>query len=236
MNAMVLCDSPLFLISLTLCAYLAGTALQRRTGSSLANPTLVAILIVGLVLRLLHLSYATYFSGAQLLHFLLGPATVALAIPLVRSLEHLRRSLLPTLAALLAGSVTGACSAYAIVRLCGGNQQLALTMLPKSLTTPIAIDVSQAIGGLPSLTTVFAIAAGVLVAVTLPWLLKIFRIVDPAAAGLAAGTAGSGIATARVVPMGALPLAFAGVAIGMNGLITAAIAPVLVRLLQHCWH
>lgn len=233
MNAFALRASPLFLITLTLTAYIAGTALNRRTQSSLANPTLIAILIVGVVLRAIGLPYVTYFQGSQFLHFLLGPATVALAIPLVRSLEHLRRGLLPTLAALLAGSVTGAFSAYAIVRIFGGNQLLALTMMPKSLTTPIAIDVSQAIGGVPSLTTVFAIAAGVLVAVMLPWLIKVFRIHDLAAAGLAAGTAGSGIATARVVPMGTLPVAFAGVAIGMNGLITAALAPVLARLLRH---
>ncbi len=236
MNVMALRASPLFLIALTLCAYFAGSALSRRTQSSLANPTLVAILIVGFVLRVISLPYGAYFSGVQFLHFLLGPATVALAIPLVRSLEHLRRGLLPTLSALLAGSVTGAVSAYGIVRLCGGDQLLALTMLPKSLTTPIAIDVSQTIGGVPALTTVFAITAGVLMAVTLPWVMKLLHIHDPAAAGLAAGTAGSGIATARVVPMGTLPLAFAGVAIGMNGLITAMLAPVMIKLLHHFGH
>ena len=104
-------------------------------------------------------------------------------------------------------------------------------MLPKSLTTPIAIDVSQTIGGLPSLTAVFAITAGILIAVLLPYLLRLFHIQDPASAGLAAGTAGSGIATARVVPMGTVPLAFAGVAIGLNGLITALLAPLLARIL-----
>ena len=233
MAAGALRASPLFLVLLTLGAYLLGVAISRRTQSSLANPTLIAILIVGLALRLTGLTYFEYFQGAQLLHFLLGPATVALAIPLVRSLEHLRRSLLPTLLALLAGSVTGAVSAYGLVRLCGGDRLLALTMLPKSLTTPIALGVSQAIGGLPALTTVFAIAAGVLVAVCLPWLMKVLRVTDPAAAGLAAGTAGSGIATARVVPLGTLPTAFAGVAIGVNGLITSAIAPLLVRVLRH---
>lgn len=233
MMAGALRASPLFLVLLTLGAYLIGVAVSRRTQSSLANPTLIAILIVGLALRLTGLTYFEYFQGSQLLHFLLGPATVALAIPLVRSLEHLRRGLLPTLLALLAGSVTGTVSAYGIVRLCGGSQVLALTMLPKSLTTPIALGVSQAVGGLPALTTVFAIAAGVLVAVCLPWLMKVFRVTDSAAAGLAAGTAGSGIATARVVPMGTVPVAFAGVAIGMNGLITATLAPLLARLLRH---
>lgn len=221
------------MITLTLCAYLVGAAISRRAQSSLANPTLIAILLIGLAMRVSSVSYPRYFLGVQPLHFLLGPATVALAIPLVRSLEHLRKGFVPTLTALLAGSITGAVSAFGLVRLCGGDLRLALTMLPKSLTTPIAIDVSGSIGGVPALTTVFAISAGIMVAVTLPWLLKLFRIDDPFAAGLAAGVAGSGIATARVVPMGTVPLAFAGVAIGMNGLVTAAIAPLLVRLLRH---
>lgn len=233
MSVMALRASPVFLVTLTVAAYLAGVALSRRTGSSLANPTLVAILIVGFVLRTVALPYPTYFAGAQVLHFLLGPATVALAIPLVRSLEHLRRGWFPMATALLAGSVTGMLSAYAGVKLCGGDGVLALSMLPKSLTTPIAMDVSQGVGGVPALTTVFAIAAGVLVAVCLPGLVRLLRVTDPAAAGLAAGTAGSGIATARVVPMGTVPLAFAGVAIGMNGLVTAILAPLLVRVLRH---
>lgn len=222
---------PVFLLLLTLGAFLAGASLHRRSGSSLANPTLVAIVLIGLTLRILEIPYAQYFGSVQLLHFLLGPATVALALPLVRSIEHLRRSLLPTLAGLVAGALTGAVSSYVLVRLLGGDRTLALTMLPKSLTTPIALEVSQTIGGIGSLTAVFAIAAGILVAVALPWMTKVLRIRDEAAAGLAAGTAGSGIATARVISMGAVPVAFAGVAIGLNGLITAAIAPLLARVL-----
>ncbi len=235
MTAMALRASPLFLVTLTVSAYLLGMAASRKTASSLANPTLIAIMIVGLVLRMIGVPFYAYYTGTQPVNFLLGPATVALAIPLVRSLEHLRRGLLPTLAALFAGSVTGAVSAYGMVRLLGGESGLALSMLPKSLTTAIAIDVSNGIGGVPSLTAVFAILAGVMVAVLLPWLMRALRIQHPAAAGLAAGTAGSGIATARVVPMGTLPLAFAGVAIGMNGLLTAALAPVLARCFRHVW-
>ncbi len=224
---------PLFLLSYTIAAYLIGVWLQRRTKVALANPTLIAIVFVGLLLWVTHMPYATYFANVQLLHFLLGPATVALAIPMVLSLEHLRRGLVPTLAALLAGCVTGAVSAYALVRLCGGTPQLALSMLPKSLTTPIAMGVSDAIGGIPSLSAVFGITAGILVAVMLPSLLRLLRVTDPAATGLAAGTAGSGIAAASVIPLGPIPAAFAGVAIGVNGLLTATLAPLLARLFAH---
>ena len=224
---------PLFLLAFTIAAYLLGVWLQRRTRVALANPTLIAIVLVGGLLWALHMPYAQYFAGVQLLHFLLGPATVALAIPMVLSLEHLRRGLLPTLVALLAGSVTGAVSAYTLVRLFGGEQQLALSMLPKSLTTPIAMGVAESIGGIPSLSAVFAITAGILAAVMLPALLKLLRVAEPAAVGLAAGTTGSGIAAASVISLGPIPAAFAGVAIGVNGLLTAALAPVLVRLLAH---
>ena len=223
----------LLLLTATVVFYLAGVWLQERTRSPLANPTLIGILCVGVMLRLLHMPYATYFANVQPLHFLLGPATVALAIPMVLSLEHLRRGLAVTLIALCAGSVTGALSAYTLVRLCGGDRVLALSMLPKSLTTPIAMGVSTTIGGTASLTAVFAILAGILAAVVLPVLMRVFKINSPAAIGLAAGTGGSGIAAAAVIPLGPVPAAFAGVAIGVNGLLTALLAPLLARIFSH---
>ena len=228
-----LLTEPLFFLPLTIAFYLAGVWIQRRTQSPLANPTLIGVVLIGTTLWLLHISYAQYFSSVQLLHFLLGPATVALAIPMVQSLEHLKRGLLPTLAALLAGSLVGAISAYGLVRLCGGSQLLALSMMPKSLTTPIAMGVADTLGGTASLTAVFAIVAGILTAIFLPMLLRALRVHHPAATGLAAGTAGSGIAAAAVIPIGPVPAAFAGIAIGINGLLTALLAPLLVRLFQH---
>ena len=222
---------PVFLLTFTIGAFLCGVALERRTGSSLANPTLITIAAAGMLMRVTGIGYSEYFRGVYLLHFLLGPATVALAIPLARSISHLRKSLGPTMVALFAGSLTGAVSAYALVRMAGGSRLLALTMMPKSLTTPIAIDVSAAAGGVPSLTAVFAILGGVLMAVALPAMRRLLRVTDEAATGLAAGTAGSGIATARAITVGPLAAAFAGVAIGMNGLITALLMPLLVRIL-----
>ncbi|SDG04842.1 LrgB family protein [Terriglobus roseus] len=224
---------PLFLLPLTILFYLAGVWLQRRTGSPIANPTLIGIVLVGITIKLLHIPYTRYFTSVQILHFMLGPATVALAIPMVLSLEHLRRGLLPTLIALIAGSLTGATSAYGIVLLCGGSHTLALSMMPKSLTTPIAMGVSDAIGGTASLTAIFAVVGGIITAIILPMLLRILRVHHPAATGLTAGTAGAAIAAASVIPLGPIPAAFAGIAIGVNGLITALLAPVLVRLFQH---
>lgn len=225
--------SPLFLLTFTIGAYLCGVALERRTGSSLANPTLIAVVAAGLLMRVSGIGYMDYVRGLYLLSFLLGPATVALAIPLARSLNHLRKSLVPTLIALVVGSLTGAISAYVLVRVMGGDRVLALTMMPKSLTTPIALEVSLNIGAIPSLTAVFAIMAGILTAVALPIMQRVLRVNDEAATGLAAGTAGSGIATARAIHVGPLAAAFAGVAIGMNGLITALLAPLLAKIMNH---
>ena len=224
---------PLFALLLTIGAYLVAVAVQQRLRNPLANPVLIAIVLIGATLHLFHVSYAEYFSGAQFIHFLLGPATVALAIPLVCSLEHMRRSFGPMLAALGAGSLIGMVSGYGLVRISGGSQLVALSMLPKAVTTPIAIAVAGNIGGLPSLAAVLAIAGGILVAVTIDPVFNLLRIVDPAARGLAAGTAGSGIGASRVIPQHPLAAAFAGVAIGMNGLLTAVLAPLVVPLLKH---
>lgn len=225
--------APLLALTLTLVAYLAGVALQRRLKTPVANPVLFAIVVIGIALRLTHTSFAAYFAGAQFLHFLLGPATVALAIPLVQSIEVIRRSLVPLLAALAAGSLTSALTGYGLARALGASQPIALSMLPKSLTTPIAIGVAESIGGVPSLCAVLAIAAGILVAVSIDAVARSLRVTDWQAIGLAAGTAGSGIGASRVIPQHPLAAAFAGVALGANGLLTALLAPLLAKLLKH---
>ena len=224
--------TPLVALTFTVTAYLVGVALQQRLKSAAANPVLFAVAVIGLTLKLTHIPYAMYFAGARFLHFLLGPATVALAIPLVRSLEAIRRSLFPLFAALLAGSVISILSGYGVARSLGASQPIALSMVPKSLTTPIAIDVSEAIGGIPSLTVVLAIAAGILVAMVIDSVLRILRITDWRAVGLAAGTAGSGIGASQVIPQHSLAAAFAGIALGANGLVTALLAPLLTPLLK----
>jgi predicted murein hydrolase (TIGR00659 family) len=225
---------PLFAIVLTLGAYLFGVEIEKRLRNPLANPVLIAIVLIGVTLRLLHLSYQDYFTGAQFIHFLLGPATVALAIPMVRALEHMRRGFWPLISAILAGCIIGIVSGYGLVRLLGGSQAVALSMTPKSLTTPIAIAVSASIGGIPSLSAVLAILGGILVAISIDPILHWLKINEPSARGLAAGTAGSGIGASRVIPQHTLSAAFAGVAIGANGILTAVLAPLLVPLLKHC--
>jgi putative effector of murein hydrolase len=227
--------SSLFALTLTLAAWLIGVWIQRRLrGLPLANPVLIAIVLIGAVLRLTHTSYSTYFQGAQFIHFLLGPATVALAIPLVRNIHQIRRSLPALGPALILGSLLSAVFGYLLVRLGGGTREVALSMLPKAATTPIAIGVARNIGGIPALTAVFAIAGGIIAAVSIETLLRFIRVDDWRAAGLAAGTAGSGIGAAEVLRRSEVAGAFAGMAIGLNGLLTSILCPLiawLVRLL-----
>ena len=227
-----LAASPLLGLTVTLLAYLIGDALYRKSSQNpLFNPVAIAILLlVGLLLGT-GTPYQTYFDGAQFVHFLLGPATVALAIPLYIHADKVRRLLLPILLALLTGSITAITSAMALTWLLGGSIQTVLSMAPKSITTPVAMGIAEKIGGLPSLTAVLVIMTGVVGAITANHLLKWLRIGDDSVKGFAIGVASHGIGTARAFQISELAGAFAGLAMGLNALLTALLAPLMVRLL-----
>jgi putative effector of murein hydrolase len=228
-----LASTPLLWLAVTLAAWLLGRRVQAACGQSpLVNPVLIAIALVAALLVVTGTPYPTYFSGAQFIHFLLGPTTVALAVPLAANLHHVRRCLRGTGLAILAGSLTSAVSGVAVVWLLGGSQGVALSMAPKAVTTPIAMAVAQQVGGIPSLTAALAIAGGIVAAVTVQLVLGKARITDWRAQGLAAGVAGSGIAAAQVAPLNGLAAAFAALGIGLNGLVTAVLVPLLARLLH----
>jgi putative effector of murein hydrolase len=223
--------SPLLWLTLTLAAFAFGQFVQRVCGRSpLANPVLIAIVAMVAILKCTNTPYAEYFAGAQFIHFLLGPATVALAVPLALNLEHIRRSLRGVGLALLAGSLTSMISGVAVVWLMGGGRAVAFSMAPKAVTTPIAMALSQEVGGVPALTAALAIAGGIVAAVIGQVVLRWFRVDDWRSRGLAAGVAGSGVAAAQIAPLSGLAAAFAAIGIGLNGLITAFIVPMLAWL------
>ena len=191
---------------------------------------LIAIgIIVGLLLAT-GTPYPVYFQGAQYVQFLLGPATVALAVPMYANLGQIRRTAFALLPALLAGSITAAGSAMGIARLLGASPTVVLSLAPKSVTTPIAMGIAEQIGGEPSLAAVFVLITGITAIVLLGPVMRGLRITSWAAQGLGAGTAGHGLATARVLLLSETAGAFGGLAIGLNGLITALIVPLLARL------
>ncbi len=226
-----LAPSPLLWLTATLVAYVVGRGIQRLCGGSpLANPVLIAIVAMGGLLEITGTSYATYFAGARFIHFLLGPATVALAIPLARNLNHVRRSFHGVGLALLAGSLTSTLTGVLVVWALGGGREIAFSMAPKAVTTPIAMAVAQQVGGLPALTAALAIGGGIVAAVIGQTVLRRLRIDDWRAHGFAAGVAGSGVAAAQVAPLNGLAAAFAALGIGLNGLLTALVVPLLATL------
>lgn len=229
-----LSTSPLMHLTLTLCAYAFGNYLFRKSGrKAIFNPVLIAVIIIVLILTLTHTNYETYFEGAQFVHFLLGPATVALAIPLYRQFDRVRKSWAAILVSLLAGSLTAALSAILIGWLFGANAGILASIAPKSATAPIAMGISEKIGGLPSLTAALVILTGVLGAVVGPWILDLTGIKRSSARGFAIGLASHGIGTARALQINELAGAFSALAMGLNGLATSLLVPLLFALISN---
>jgi predicted murein hydrolase (TIGR00659 family) len=222
--------TPLLGLTVTLLAYQAAFWLYTKSGlNPLANPVAIAVaMLVGLLLAT-DTPYATYFEGAQFVHFLLGPATVALAVPLYANLGKLKRNLLPVCGALLAGSVTAVASAVGIGWALGASRETLLSLAPKSVTTPIAMGIAEKLGGLPSLTAVLVVCTGILGAVLARGILNLLRIEDHAVRGFAVGVAAHGIGTARAFQVSETMGAFAGLAMGLNGLATAFLFPLALR-------
>jgi predicted murein hydrolase (TIGR00659 family) len=218
-----LSTSPLLGLTLTVCAYVVAHAIYVRCKfAPLANPVAIAVALVSLVQR--------YFAGAQFVHFLLGPATVALAVPLARQVPRLRRAFVPLACALTCGCVTAIVSSVALAMLLGATPQIARTLGPKSATTPIAMAVAERLGGYPSLTAVLVMGTGILGAITARYLFNAIRVDSPVARGFALGVAAHGIGTARAFQVSAEMGAFAGLGMGLNGALTALLAPWLVPL------
>jgi len=226
-----LSTTPLLWLTGTLAAYLLGFTLFERAGRNpVVQPVAVAVVILVVVLLVSGTEYDTYFEGAQFVHFLLGPATVALAVPLFAQWKRVRRSVLPMAAALVAGSLTAVISAVGIAMMLGASRESVRSLAPKSVTTPIAMGIAEKIGGLPSLTAVLVILTGIIGAMTATPLLNLLGLKDFAARGFAIGVASHGIGTARAFQVSELAGAFAGIAMGLNALATAVIVPLLVRL------
>ena len=226
-----LSQGPLVWLTLTLVAYVAGDplaeAVQRRP---YANSVLIAAVLLAVMLWLTGTSYEVYFEGAQFVHFLLGPATVALAVPLYLQGARLKRAVLPVIAGLVTGSFVAVVSALGIARAFGVDAVTLASLAPKSTTAPVAIGIAQSLGGSPTLAAVLVILTGITGAMIATPLLNALRIRDWRARGLAVGTAAHGIGTARAFQVNPTAGAFAGIGMGLNAILTALIAPLLLRL------
>ncbi len=223
--------SPLFGLGVTLLVYAGAKRLYARVRFFLLHPVLVSIAVIIAALKLLDVDYATYMKGGGIVAFFLAPAVVALGLPLYRQLKRLSAQALPLAATTLFASVVGILASVAPVLLLGGPRELLASLAPKSVTTPIAIVVAQQIGGLPSLTAAAVVLTGVVGAVAGPLTLRLIGIAEGIAFGYAMGTASHGIGTARALETGELEGAASSLALCMNGIATAVLAPWIVRVL-----
>lgn len=226
-----LSTTPLLWLTVTLIAWALADRIAELCGRHpLANPVLLAIALVAAVLLATGTPYRTYFEGAQFVHFLLGPATVAIAVPLYRNWPLVVRNLAPMLAALSVGAVVAVVSALGIALLLGVPPAVLVALAPKSVTAGIAMGISESLGGEPALTAVLVILTGLIGAVTVTPLMNAMGIRDYAARGFAVGLAAHGIGTARAFVVDPVAGTFAGIAMGLNALLTALLVPVALRL------
>ena len=224
--------TPLLGLTATLVVYqLAFTAYQRSGFHPAVNPVALSVAMLGLLLWATQTPYATYFEGAQFVHFLLGPATVALAVPLFEQLDKLRQWWWPMLGALVVGTVSATVTAIGVGWALGATRATLASLAPKSVTTPVAMGIAERIGGLPSLTAVLVVSTGIIGAVCARPLFDAMRIQDPVVRGFALGTSAHGIGTARAFQVSPTMGAFSGLAMGLAALFSAVVLPALAAFL-----
>ncbi|WP_337882676.1 LrgB family protein [Chromobacterium haemolyticum] len=224
-------ESPLTGVFVTLLAYRLALAFNRRChGHPLSNPVLIGVLLVLGWLVLTRTDYRQYMQGAQWIQMLLGPATVALAVPLYGNLSRLKRAAGPLALSIALGGVTGVVSAVGLGWLFGLPHEVLLSLSTRAVTTPIAMSVSQSIGGVPELAAMCVILSGIFGAVAARPLFNGLRLRNDMALGVATGISAHGIGTARVFQLSETAGAFAGLAMGLNGVFTALLVPVLLAL------
>ncbi|AOF80518.1 lrgB-like family protein [Methyloversatilis sp. RAC08] len=227
-----LSTSPLLGLTLTLLAYQLAYAIYVKLGSHpLANPVAIAVALIVAILSFTGTPYAVYFEGAQFVHFLLGPATVALAVPLYAQWPRLKKLFGASMLALVTGSVVSVVSVWLIAEALGASDQVLRSLAPKSVTSPIGMGIAEKIGGLPSLTAVLIMLTGIVGAVIGPALLRATGTQDDAIRGFAIGMSAHGIGTARAFQISETAGAFSALAMGLNGVVTSIVVPVLVHAL-----
>ncbi|AKO51273.1 membrane protein [Marinobacter psychrophilus] len=223
--------SPLLGLTMTLVAYSLAHRLYIRSDSNpLLNPVVTSVTALILFLLATDTSYDDYFDGAQFVHFLLGPATVALAIPLYQQFNKLKQVWLPVTVALVTGVVVGAFSSVAVARLLGASLETQLSLAPKSVTAPVGMAISEQIGGLPSLTAALVVVTGIIGAVIGSKLFDLIGIRDDSVKGIAMGMTSHGIGTARAFQVSAQMGAFSGLAMALSAFLYSVFLPWLLSI------
>lgn len=218
-------------LTLTLAVYLAADYIHQRCNkAAITHPLLLSVAIIIPVLLLTHTAYAEYFDGVRILHMLLAPATVALAVPLYRHLHHVRQMLGPLLIALVLGGLTGILSALAFGKLFGLPHEVLVSFSPKSVTTPIAMALADKLGGNASLAAAAVLLTGIFGTVCAEALMRWLRVRDEAVQGFAIGLASHAIGTSRALQISHKTGAFSGLGLSLNGIFTSLALPLVLAI------
>lgn len=220
----VLFESPFFGAALTILAYWIGVKLQQKTRLVIFSPMLIAVLLIIGILVVFHIPYEAYYAGGSLINLFLAPATACLAVSIYAKLDLLKAYWLPVLAGCLVGVATSIGCVLALCRLFGLDRQMVMSLLPKSVTTPIAAAVAESNGGIVPVAVAAVIVTGTFGNLLSPFLLRLFRIKEPIAAGLGIGAASHAMGTARAMEIGETEGAMSGLAMGLCGMMTALAA------------
>lgn len=225
-------NTPIFGLVISILAFEIGVYINKRTKMSLLNPLIISIgLIIGLLMYL-DIDYETYNQGGSIISFFLGPATVVLAVPLYKQIDSLKTSGVPILIGIIAGCVTGIVSVFYINKLFGLIDPIGISLIPKSVTASISMEISNQIGGISALTVAATILTGIIGSIVGPYLCKLFRIKDEIAVGIALGTSSHAIGTAKAMEFGEVQGAMGSLAISVAGLLMVFLAPWLLQILS----
>lgn len=224
-------ENEFFLLTVTFGLFFLAKWLQKRTGLMLLNPILLTIAILIIFLKVTGVSYETYNEGGHLIEFWLKPAVVALGVPLYLQLETIKKQLLPILLSQLAGCVVGVASVVLIAKWMGASNEIIYSLAPKSVTTPIAMEVAQSLDGIPSLTAAVVVCVGLLGGMLGFKAMHLTHIGSPMAQGLSMGTAAHAVGTSAAMEVSRKYGAFASLGLTLNGIFTALLTPTILRLL-----
>lgn len=219
-NLSELLYSPYFGVIATIFAYQAGISIQKKVKHPLANPILIAVLLICTLLVIMDIPLEAYQEGGNLIYLFLAPATAALAVPIYKNWQILRLNWKPIIAGTMAGSFSSIVIVFALCKLFKVEESLTLSLLSKSVTTPIAVGITEQLGGIVPIAIAAVIFSGITGNIMAPFLVKVFRVEDPVAQGIGIGTASHAIGTTRAITMGELQGAMSGLAIGLSGLWT----------------
>lgn len=219
-NLSELLYSPYFGVIATIFAYQAGVSIQKKVKHPLANPILIAVLLICTLLVTMDIPLEAYQEGGNLIYLFLAPATAALAVPIYKNWQILRLNWKPIIAGTMAGSFSSIVIVFALCKLFKVEESLTLSLLSKSVTTPIAVGITEQLGGIVPIAIAAVIFSGITGNIMAPFLVKVFRVEDPVAQGIGIGTASHAIGTTRAITMGELQGAMSGLAIGLSGLWT----------------